>query len=628
MCAQFTHSQASPASFAYVKYPLVPETQPSQKPEVLAISPYPPATSPLRQRILEASEGLRSISKRKRKPFAQGKWLAANRASQLEEAAPESRQEILDSKMPKHLAIIETQRPARTFSANNDHPSKNAMDSICLNSTADGVGPFTVDRYIERSEHAAGQHISVAKNIHSKSARTEEHRRSPSGLIGIEEDDAWFNVHNHIGANGKAQNSDVPAVQPGWVEETTYPQGEKENWSPEESHKVRDDDAMSERSGSTEATNSEDEFPMDEGILEEAAIQSEWLDRDVQRYDESNGSPLDAEYSIPQSPTTSEEFDCSSDILADDLLPAEMALANSLSTDNGSTKFGVLGSTPMTPPPRLKGSETLVYATSSPVKEDRPYSTICQPLSPDSPSGITSLEANEGIWEDGTITESSIVLSTPLRRERQSTQLTVTTVAVDHAEDLSKSHQTNSVSGSDPGEDMYSPLAPFARSSFAEPMSRQSLLPSATPEIRMLTYFRTPAMLKALSSTSSPTTRILLEAYCLVCASARQGCIQRFVFADLFFSDTCPTLNGTYKGWQGSELWEHDSGVFLADSIQSSPKMCRAIITPSPGNGGPKGMADKGKGPIERGQSIEVQVLNIWEANWEDVRFVKGIVDA
>lgn len=52
--------------------------------------------------------------------------------------------------------------------------------------------------------------------------------------------------------------------------------------------------------------------------------------------------------------------------------------------------------------------------------------------------------------------------------------------------------------------------------------------------------------------------------------------------------------------------------------------MCRAIVRPKlkrdrEGNG-KKG----GDGPSS---AAEVEVLNIWEAGWEDVEYVKGIVN-
>lgn len=631
MNAQAGYSEDSSSSFAYVNYPLASETQPLQKPEVSANSQHKSATSPLRQRILDASEALRSIPRRKRKHRIREKKKAWE-ALQLEEATSKSRQRsriaVSDPKTTIPVANHQLHGLEMTFSTGRSRSSKNAVDSMSFDSTSRNLDPFRVDDSIAKTRHAAGQHNDDTKNITSKPARNRQHQRSPSDAVDSEEADAWFNLRNQSAADENADDFDMPVAQSAWAEDTTFPYGEHEDWSLEESYKVHDGDAVGEAFVPTEAMNSEDEFPMDEGLLEEAAFQVECPDGHIQRCDNTNELPSETNHSIPQSSTSSEEFDCSSDFLANDFVPTKTTLADSSSSiDIGSANFAALGSTPLTPPPRSKESNTLVYATSSPPKESHTHIETRQPLSPDSPSAMTPVRADQGIRQGSPCSASSMVLSTPTRRNTLSTQLTVTTIAINQSEDLSMPQEPNSAATLRPDRELYSPLTPFVRSSFAKPLSKNSVLPSATPEIRMLTCFRTPAMLKALSSASSSTMRLFLEAYCLVNASTRQDCIQYFVFTDLFFPNTCPTLNGTYEGWQGSELWEHDTGVFLTDGIQSSPRICRAIVTSLQGNKGHKGMAAQGKGSIERGQSMDVQVLNIWEANWEDIRFARGIVE-
>jgi len=83
---------------------------------------------------------------------------------------------------------------------------------------------------------------------------------------------------------------------------------------------------------------------------------------------------------------------------------------------------------------------------------------------------------------------------------------------------------------------------------------------------------------------------------------------QHFVLADLFH-DRPPYINGVYELWKGVELWDYDSQRFL-DSTDGT-KMCRCI------------------GKMKReDHRWKLTILNVWEATWEDIEYVKGIVCA
>jgi hypothetical protein len=194
--------------------------------------------------------------------------------------------------------------------------------------------------------------------------------------------------------------------------------------------------------------------------------------------------------------------------------------------------------------------------------------------------------------------------------------------------------------------------SPFLRPTFPTPVPAHSPISNLIPTTRILTCFRVAEYLRAISSSTCTTTstpNLLVELYAVVTSSTRIGSTQHFTFADLFFSQRPPHLQGTCIWWQGSELYEDDTKVFLSASKERG-RICRAIVRPKKQVQGAKGKAASaavGSSPLakrltvkeggsprrgggERGQAplgvVEVEVLNIWEAGWEDVEYVRGIV--
>lgn len=191
---------------------------------------------------------------------------------------------------------------------------------------------------------------------------------------------------------------------------------------------------------------------------------------------------------------------------------------------------------------------------------------------------------------------------------------------------------------------------PFLRPSFPRPVAARSSISNLTPETRILTCFRTAEYLRAISSSRS-SPGLLVELYALVISSTRVGKAQHFTFADLFFPHRPPHLHGTCTTWQGSELYEDDTRPFLG-TTRGHGRLCRAIVRPkrftgpnsvstgsaplvkgfvaeggSPGreNGNGNGTGETGRTAALRS---EIEVLNIWEAAWDDVEYVRGIVCA
>ncbi|KAI9818901.1 MAG: hypothetical protein M1827_007722 [Pycnora praestabilis] len=106
---------------------------------------------------------------------------------------------------------------------------------------------------------------------------------------------------------------------------------------------------------------------------------------------------------------------------------------------------------------------------------------------------------------------------------------------------------------------------------------------------------------------------VIIELYARVTFSEREvhGSKQFFQFSDLFH-DRPPFLNGVYQGWKGVDLWDKDSRIFLGEAGKC--KMCRCL------------------GRIKRDQQgtngWKMEIMSIFEADWDDVAYVKGIVDA
>ncbi|KAF2802255.1 uncharacterized protein BDZ99DRAFT_469029 [Mytilinidion resinicola] len=101
---------------------------------------------------------------------------------------------------------------------------------------------------------------------------------------------------------------------------------------------------------------------------------------------------------------------------------------------------------------------------------------------------------------------------------------------------------------------------------------------------------------------------VIIELYARVSSSWREdGIKQHFVFADLFHTHP-PFLEGSYELWKDSDLWDYDSGRFLHDG---AAKMCRCI------------------GKMKKdGKKWALTILNIWEATWDDIEHVQGIICA
>ncbi|KAL8870506.1 MAG: hypothetical protein Q9174_003465 [Haloplaca sp. 1 TL-2023] len=150
---------------------------------------------------------------------------------------------------------------------------------------------------------------------------------------------------------------------------------------------------------------------------------------------------------------------------------------------------------------------------------------------------------------------------------------------------------------------------PFIRPPFPSPVRERSPVLGLTSNIRLRTCFRIGEALNAASTALRSNQDVVIEVYVRVVHSERPvGSVkQHFRFADVFVPDRPPYLKGSYGLWKGAKLWDEDSKAFLGE--QAKRKMARVvgrIVRDDQGNG------------------MQIRVLSIWEADWEDVGICKG----
>ena len=150
---------------------------------------------------------------------------------------------------------------------------------------------------------------------------------------------------------------------------------------------------------------------------------------------------------------------------------------------------------------------------------------------------------------------------------------------------------------------------PFARSPFPPLVLDRSPILGVSSSSFLRTCFRIGEALNVATQASHTSTHPLIELYARVTYSHRIGVEQFIQFADLFRSEKPPFLNGSFVGWKGVDLWDNDSKTFLGDAGKGKVARCVGRMKRD-----------------ETGRGWKVMVLSIWEADWEDVAYVKGIV--
>ena len=152
---------------------------------------------------------------------------------------------------------------------------------------------------------------------------------------------------------------------------------------------------------------------------------------------------------------------------------------------------------------------------------------------------------------------------------------------------------------------------PFARPPFPNSVFDRSPISGVSSHTVRRTCFRIGEAINAASVCSRKSLEAIIELYARVTYSKREtsGVRQHFQFADMFRSEHPPYLGGTYDQWKTCELWNMDSRAFLGH--QGKGKLARVIGK----------MKRDGKT-----QQWKMVILSVWEASYDDVEWVKGIV--
>ncbi|WPH01052.1 Hypothetical protein R9X50_00388700 [Acrodontium crateriforme] len=149
---------------------------------------------------------------------------------------------------------------------------------------------------------------------------------------------------------------------------------------------------------------------------------------------------------------------------------------------------------------------------------------------------------------------------------------------------------------------------PIARRPFPAPILDRSPISGASNATTLRACFRIGETLNVGCDAVRHNKNVLIEFFARVTASQREdkpGGQQHLVFRDLFH-DKPPYIDGTFKLWEQSVVWDNDSKPFL--KADNSGIMCRAIAQ------------------MQRdGTKWRANVLNIWEATWADVEYTAGI---
>jgi hypothetical protein len=149
---------------------------------------------------------------------------------------------------------------------------------------------------------------------------------------------------------------------------------------------------------------------------------------------------------------------------------------------------------------------------------------------------------------------------------------------------------------------------PIVRIPFPHGVLDRSPLFGVSSTTSLRTCFRIGEALNAGCQAVRTNTSVVLEIYARVTASHREpkpSRKQHFEIHDLYH-DNPPHLHGTFELWDQSPLWELDSRPFLSPSAEGV--MCRLIA---------RMKRDDTKWRLE--------ILNIWQADWDDVEHVAGI---
>nr|OQO25274.1 hypothetical protein B0A51_08837 [Rachicladosporium sp. CCFEE 5018] len=149
---------------------------------------------------------------------------------------------------------------------------------------------------------------------------------------------------------------------------------------------------------------------------------------------------------------------------------------------------------------------------------------------------------------------------------------------------------------------------PVVRTPFPTPILDRSPLFGVTNAVTLRTCFRVGEAVNAGCQAVRMNKNVILELYARVTRSHRgpkPASKQVFEIHDLYH-DHPPHLQGSFDLWDQSTLWELDSRPFLT--------------------AGPEGMLARMIARMKRDEmKWRLEILSIWQADWDDVEHVAGI---
>lgn len=147
---------------------------------------------------------------------------------------------------------------------------------------------------------------------------------------------------------------------------------------------------------------------------------------------------------------------------------------------------------------------------------------------------------------------------------------------------------------------------PIVRPSFPSQVRDRSPIIGLSPNTRLRTCFRIGEAINTGRHAVRDGKGVILELYARVLSSARDSSKQSFVFCDLYHTNP-PYINAVYDAaiWRSNSQFNYDSRRLLQEMA-----MCRCI------------------GRMKReGKEWILVILTVWEASWEDITWVEGIVN-
>ncbi|KAL6709873.1 hypothetical protein ACN47E_000658 [Coniothyrium glycines] len=155
-------------------------------------------------------------------------------------------------------------------------------------------------------------------------------------------------------------------------------------------------------------------------------------------------------------------------------------------------------------------------------------------------------------------------------------------------------------------DDEASARKPIVRSPYPTSVCDRSPIIGLFPTTVLRTCFRVGEAINQNCHMAKTGRHVIIELYARILKAERTDTQQLFMFCDLFHAKP-PYIKGVYEAaiWKSVALFEYDGRRLLQEG-----RMCRCIGTLT--------RIDK---------DWVMTVLNIWEATWEDVDWVEGIVN-